>query len=491
MRTPCKAAVTLVLAALFPMAAMTIQQRQQNQSKPGTKIQVPAVVSEKAQTLGSMKRKYLNQRVVIRISGLLYEWYPAMAVGSAVSGCKLAPSECRRAFAAELGYMIFGMPAQASTSELGDFDLKAIFATLQQQFPNGGRWGVFAEGDQNNIFVIASPDSFRSVDNQVAARNALSSNANFVAALCSLGFKFVRAVPVADIVNNGTEYGLKCPNLSQNSENAERYGPGPEPLAASYTGKSGVVVNIQLHEAVARKVNALGEVIAADDITVADLDQVDFVVKLEDGQLAVASIYKDSTSDFLQLASEHDAIAHEMSANLPSIVGKRLYAVGYSELYPADTTLNDLEGPDRLLKQIPITDVPLLEPLEVMAANYIESSNEVVLKLKLPSGTEALAITDSQLLDTTASENLSFLQKVSGYLLPALPKTLTPREILAIKKRSVFRGMSKDAVDFALGPPEATNDWGKGGKQLIYFSNTLLIYLDNQNKVDDVQSLHN
>jgi hypothetical protein len=49
--------------------------------------------------------------------------------------------------------------------------------------------------------------------------------------------------------------------------------------------------------------------------------------------------------------------------------------------------------------------------------------------------------------------------------------------------------MSKDALFCSMGFPESTNDWGRGGKQLVY-SSTQMVYLDSQNKVVDWQSLH-
>jgi hypothetical protein len=495
MQNLCKTILPIVLATLFPVATRVQQIPQnaliQNQSKPSTKVKVPGPPGEQPHTLGSIKRKYLNQTVVIKISQSLDEWYPVVAEGPAVSGCKLAPPECRTWFAAELGFMINRMRPDPSGSQLGELDIKAIFAMLQQLFPNGGRWGVFVEGGANDIFAIASPDTFRSEANQISARSTLLSNASLSATLCKMGFRFVRLVPFADIVNNGTEYDLRCPDVARNPGNVERYGREPHSVASSYAGKSGVVVAIQLHEAVSRKTNAFGEVIEADDITLADLDQVDFVVKLGDGKMVIASAFRDNISDFLQVASEHDAAAHEITASLPSIIGKRVYAVGYSQLYPPDATMEEIQGTAGVLKQIPMTDIPLLEPLEITAANYIESSNAVVLKLKAANGSELLAITDSSLLSAATDGNESFLKRVSGSLLPGIPKALTPQEILAIKKRRVFRGMSKDAVDFALGFPDGTNDWGNGGKQLIYFSNSLFIYLDNRNKVTDIQSLQN
>jgi hypothetical protein len=52
----------------------------------------------------------------------------------------------------------------------------------------------------------------------------------------------------------------------------------------------------------------------------------------------------------------------------------------------------------------------------------------------------------------------------------------------------LFHGMSGDAVEYALGFAEQKNDWGTGGKQLVFFSGKLIVYLDSKDKVVDWQS---
>jgi hypothetical protein len=48
---------------------------------------------------------------------------------------------------------------------------------------------------------------------------------------------------------------------------------------------------------------------------------------------------------------------------------------------------------------------------------------------------------------------------------------------------------AKDAVYYTIGFPEKENDWGRGGKQFIYFNNTLFVYIDGTEHVADWQSL--
>jgi hypothetical protein len=78
---------------------------------------------------------------------------------------------------------------------------------------------------------------------------------------------------------------------------------------------------------------------------------------------------------------------------------------------------------------------------------------------------------------------------VAGSFLTNIPNDLTPQELAAIKKGTIFKGMSKRAAQLELGLPREENDWGQGGEQLIY-SNNVMIYIDNQEKVVDWQILN-
>lgn len=49
--------------------------------------------------------------------------------------------------------------------------------------------------------------------------------------------------------------------------------------------------------------------------------------------------------------------------------------------------------------------------------------------------------------------------------------------------------MSEDALLYCIGAPEKINNWGQGGQQNIYYSNTLYIYVAH-GRVRDWQSLN-
>jgi hypothetical protein len=238
----------------------------------------------------------------------------------------------------------------------------------------------------------------------------------------------------------------------------------------------------------APRTNALGEVISDNDTVD---PYFDLVVQFDDGTLALTSAYAGTLSDHVTLASEQRKAEEEMAKGLPLLIGKTLYAAGFSHLYEPDTTLEEMCGSAELLKRLP--NVPLLEPLQITVAKFVDPGTiaalkGVVLKLRLPDGREALAFTSHISLDN-AGKDEPFIQKVSGSLLVALPRGFTPQEIDAVKHRTIFRGMSKEAVEYALGGlPETQNDWGTGGKQLI-FGKRLFVYLDRQDKVVDWQAL--
>jgi hypothetical protein len=254
-------------------------------------------------------------------------------------------------------------------------------------------------------------------------------------------------------------------------------------LPATYKGKTATVIAIQLDEPEAQgKVNALGEPITSDD---AANPYFDLIVRFEDGQVAMTTAFPNSISLDVRLATAQNAVAQEMAANLPTVVGKNLFACGFTKLYSPDATLDELMGTSAILKQI--SDVPFLVPLKVTAAKYNETSDAVILKVKLPGGRDALAIAYGEQL---TEKDESFMQRISGSLLDAIPKKLTPQEIAAIKKQSIFRGMSKDALQYSVGFAKSENDWGKGGKQFVY-EGDLTVYLDNQDKVVDWQALDN
>lgn len=259
-------------------------------------------------------------------------------------------------------------------------------------------------------------------------------------------------------------------------------------LSVAYKGQVGTVIAIHpapsfsSGNAAPGGTNALGEKVTEGEITDPYLD---VVVRFSDGTLAIIRGYPITLiPGNLELASSRSSLSQEVEAKLQSMVGRNLYAVGYSKLYKPTATLDEISGTDSILAQLSVSEVPLLQPLKVIKAKYLADVNAVVIEVTLPSGAQALAYTALQY--STPDEDL--MSRICGTLLPSMPSRLTPKEISAIKSRSIFRGMSSDALDYTLGFKDSENDWGRGGTQRIYYGGKLVVYLDNSNHVVDWQS---
>jgi hypothetical protein len=227
--------------------------------------------------------------------------------------------------------------------------------------------------------------------------------------------------------------------------------------------------------------NAWGEALSADN------PSVDLVVQFQDGTLAMTSVHFKLVAGYVRLASEQAEREEEMAKNLPLVIGKPLYATGFSTLYEPDTTLEEIMGPKEILKRVSVTQIPVFEPLEILTAKYIPTEDGVVFKVKLPNGREALAFTNHSYLAIAAAET-PFIKKISGSLLATIPKELTANEVAAIKGGEIFRGMTSDAVFYAFGLPERESDWGNGGKQRVYLK-VISVFFDNKNQVVEWQVL--
>lgn len=258
-------------------------------------------------------------------------------------------------------------------------------------------------------------------------------------------------------------------------------------LPGKYRGLKAKVVAVQAHASqFADEPNALGEVVNHEQ---GQDPYFDIVVRFENGKMGITS----SSAGPLSLSSDIELLAlrHQMIANmehdLPGIIGREVFATGLSRLYQIDASLKDLAdepGSAGILKQLSPADVPFLEPLEILAAKYVETHNAVILKVKLPDGREALSYAGGVYL---FDDKESFLERVSGSLMAEIPTDFTPDELNAIRSKTFARGMDGHLVMFILGLPTDENDYGRAGKQLIYGS-SLYVYLDERGMVTDWQS---
>jgi hypothetical protein len=151
---------------------------------------------------------------------------------------------------------------------------------------------------------------------------------------------------------------------------------------------------------------------------------------------------------------------------LQQVIGQKVYAVAYSNLYkvgtPADImargTTFDFKG-----EEVRITEFPRLVPLQIVLAEMTsEAGGGVILKISMPNGQEAISFMDTEGLGggQVMSNGTKLLKAIGSYgvFLTAIPK-LTPREIAAVRKESIFRGMSRRALEFVYLRQGVVVDW--------------------------------
>jgi hypothetical protein len=251
-------------------------------------------------------------------------------------------------------------------------------------------------------------------------------------------------------------------------------------LPATYKAQTATVIAIHVHNPEeGSRVDVSANAMNPDRV---ENPYFDFVVRFDDGRVAMTTAFPSTISLEAELASEERLIAEAIETKLVAVVGKYFYACGLTRLYHPGATLEDLLGPARTRKQV--SDFPFLSPLRVAAAKYHGMANAVVLTLKLPDASEVLAIANSDQLNQT---DTPFLKRVSASLLTEIPAELTTREIAAIRQRRIFRGMSRDALYYTLGFPNSEDDWGAGVIRFAYPSG-LVVYLNKQYKVVDWES---
>jgi hypothetical protein len=251
-------------------------------------------------------------------------------------------------------------------------------------------------------------------------------------------------------------------------------------LPATYKAQTATVIAIRMHSPEeGRRVGPSANSTGSDSIV---NPYFDFVVRFDDGRVAMTAAFASTISLEVKLASEQRLITEAIIAKLAGVVGKHFYACGITRLYRPDATLEDLLGPARVSKQV--SNFPFLSPLRVAAAKYHETANAVVLTLILPDAREVLAIANGDQLNKT---DRPFLERVSASLLTEIPATLTEREIAAIRQRRIFRGMSRDPLYYSLGFPKSEDDWGAGIIRFAYPDNQV-VYLNKQYKVVDWES---
>jgi len=308
--------------------------------------------------------------------------------------------------------------------------------------------------------------------------------------LASFKSKFLNQQVVVKDVPFQDEYCLEWTRAKQTSDGSyARSEDIYRHLPITFRGRKAQIVAIQLAPSILQSTrvgtpNAFGE--EADESAISD-PYMDVFVRFDDGTLAAVRGYPITlVPEKFELASMRDALQQTIESALPATVGRKLYAVGFSRLYKPTATVAEMSGRGEILSRLSLTEIPILEPLTITKAKYLPDEGAVIFKLQLPSGAEAIAFTPSQFIELK-KEQKDILSEISGSLLVSLPSSLTPREIKAIKDMSIFRGMSETALEYSLGFKDSENDWGRGGRQLIYYNGKLIVYVDNAGKVVEWQ----
>lgn len=292
----------------------------------------------------------------------------------------------------------------------------------------------------------------------------------------------------AEVVIFGQKFGTLDKLLDWKEATETSSGVYYLPLAKlapySLKGQRGTVIAIQpaqrqpLRGSRGATKDVFGESVA-DDARVNPLLEV--FVKMPDGVLIGASAYYGplfGTYGRLALATQVDKERREFERAISALVGRTIYPVAYSSILPSDIDLDTVSNLTTT-KAAELRDVPNLTPVKITRAAYVETEHAAVLRVDLGNGRSGIVF--ARLLQNAGTQPLT--ARVTSGFLSTVPSWLTPQEIDAIKRGSIFRGMSLDALHYAVGFPDKKNDWGRGGLQLVYGTH-LMVYVRDKRVVD-------
>lgn len=236
-------------------------------------------------------------------------------------------------------------------------------------------------------------------------------------------------------------------------------------------------------------VDMFGDIITEDNT---EDPWIDLVVQLQNGTFLLTSStirYESILYSRFKLIPDYEEEKDRIFKNIDSLVGKVIYPVAWSTVFPPDADIKMITN--RLMEHNnKLNDIPNLTPLTIIKAKYLENEHAILLKVEfLGDRTGIIYCPDIMSRQQYQAEKRSFSEFVIEYggFYTEVPKDLNEEEIKAIKKSLIFTGMSQDALNQSWGFPKKENDWGTGGKQLIYGDN-LFVYIKDK-KVVDWQSL--
>lgn len=257
----------------------------------------------------------------------------------------------------------------------------------------------------------------------------------------------------------------------------------------SLIGQRGIVLSVDLDPKILFKQtegkNAFGDQIIKSKVP----NQFTIVVVriIGDGaQIGIKSFPNTIWEHNLRLVKEFQASNSDIETNLKKLLGRNIYHNGYTQLLPTWVTTGDLADGSKI-DSFRDRDTKNLTILKVVGGKHLAVENAVVVKLQLPDGDERLLFGSLKHYNLKRAYVPTIMERLGVRAAEGIPGKFSQEEIAAIKKGSIFRGMSEDALYWSIGYPKNYNDWGVGGMQLIY-GNGRFVYL-RKGFVADWQSL--
>jgi hypothetical protein len=211
------------------------------------------------------------------------------------------------------------------------------------------------------------------------------------------------------------------------------------------------------------------------------------IVRLDSGQLLeTAPVNSKSGTEIydpfilLSVREKHHQDAISLAKDLN---GKSFYLSRLTRIYDMGLTNETIQTIKAGLghSDAEILNAPLLTPIPVLETRYSEKLDYSIVILQLPNGRKALYVPGCVEEEITV--------KKYTCAATAMPSFLTDQEIDAIRKRSIFVGMSETALHMAMGFPEEKNSAVIGSTQLIY-PGRFYVYLDSTKKIVEIQDHH-
>lgn len=174
-------------------------------------------------------------------------------------------------------------------------------------------------------------------------------------------------------------------------------------------------------------------------------------------------------------------------AEFKPLIGKTVYADALSVLMTPDSSIDQVEI-NEPSKRFSFEQVPYFVPLPITDVQYVDDKygTDLIVSVRIPDGREAIY------LNRDFRHKGDLLGDVAKPLHARIPATLAAREVTAIREHGYFIGMSEEALHMSQGLPTRENDYGRGGRQVIYdfpHGAQLIFYFGASGRVRDYQRI--